>query len=43
VIAKISLEDAITENATRVVPDHTVRCDVLLGRDTLKKLKLTIV
>lgn len=43
VIAKISLENAMTENAMmRVVPDHTMRCDVLIGRDILKKLDLMI-
>jgi len=43
VIAKICLEDAMTNNSIlRVVSDHTIKCDMLLGRDTLRKLDFTI-
>jgi len=42
VTAKICLEDAMTNDSMlRVVPDHTIKCD-MLGRDTLKKLDFTI-
>ncbi|XP_036141752.1 uncharacterized protein LOC105830451 [Monomorium pharaonis] len=41
--AKICVENAIAESVTlRVVPERT-KCDVLLGRDALKNLGLTII
>ncbi|CAL1671929.1 unnamed protein product [Lasius platythorax] len=42
--AKIRVEHAITGDAIlRVVPEHTMKCDILLDRDALKKLGLTII
>ena len=42
--AKIFVMDATSENVVlRVVPEYTMKCDALLGRDALKKLGLTIV
>lgn len=41
--AKIRVEDAITgDTILRVVPEHTMKCDILLGRDALMKLGLII-
>jgi len=43
VTAKVCLEDAMTNDSIlRVVPDQTIKCDMLLGRDILRKLDLTI-
>lgn len=40
--AKICVENAIAEDVTlRIVPERTMKCDALLGRDVLKKLGLT--
>lgn len=43
--AKIRVEDAITgDTILRVVHImHTMKCDILLGRDALKKLGLTVI
>jgi len=43
VTARICLEDVMTNDSIlRVVPNHTIKCDMLLDRDILRKLDLTI-
>lgn len=42
-IVSIELEDAMTNDMMiRVVSDHTMRGDLILGRDALKKLGYTV-